>query len=318
MVLNGKKVVEIRLCSSYSQLPADKFAFSVLDINYEPPIPPVIEDKVEKTWEKFTAKNSKATDGQVAYLHSFQGYDSGNGPTAAVNLAPYRYARHFARDDIEMIDTKSGDYARLFPLTTWIIVSSNDNEGLFGYKHDYDVNVVSGFGSIVAAKDCGVNSSGATLDEHLQRVLGNELGERLAERLVSSELTTFGLNYSPQVSPLSGEGKIIGPREFDLVCHARIDGDTKKLVSLMQENEQFKKELIPVKLDEKNLFAFLKNKNFNHTKSCVGGIISYLVKDLDNPEKQKTVAEYNYFGRINLELIDPALNGQVNERVTLP
>ncbi len=310
-VMPEVKPIEMRLCDVYPRIPlGDNFVVRIIDTKENLSLPEDVEARVRTTWNKFTAVKKTATDGLAAYLDSYFRDDQ---ILSEVLVSRYRYTLHFARRDIDMEDTSFADQFKVFPFTTFILIGSNREEkALFGYKHDYGANTVSGFGSIVSANDIPENQ--ASLSHHVNRVLNGELGSDLAQRVTG--IYTTGLNFSPTIRSLDGSGEIVGPREFDVVCYVTLDGTIDNLAKLMEANEQFKKELIPVSLDKESLFGFLQNEKFKHTKSCVAGILSYLLSNRDERDKSRLLKEYSKFGRVNVELLSPHLNGVVDKRVT--
>ncbi len=262
----------------------------IINIAHQKPVLPVeVEERVKENWNNFRKSRPDATDNDAAYLVS---YNSGShGVYAEAFTAGFSYNQYFNRDDKEMVDTEVANAHNFNPLASWIIAVSKDGHALFGNKKDFGNKKVSGFGGFTTRSD--LHDGQLDMTAHITRKLEEELGLELTKAV--EEISSIGLNYYP----------LVGPKGFDGVYIVKLDGKAKDLEKIFEGNAQFSKQMIPVKSNPKELVTFLNSSDWQPTRSCVGGVMTYIAARYGEQQLANSLAQYSGAEKITVSNLHP-------------
>ncbi len=283
---------EIIICDNHEPISLDNV---IINISHEKPIlPEDVEDRVKANWVRFKESRSNAVDNEVAYLVEYS-YSEGT-VTAEVFTAGFSYNQYLNRSDIEMKDSRAGLYE---PLASWMLaVCDNGNYALFGHRKDYGNKRVSAFGGFTSQVD--IVGDKINTEQFVQRILTNEMKD-MSSSIVG--VSMIGLNYYPKV----------GPKGFDGVYVAELEGKPEELQTHFSECDQFSTKLISVRTDPKSLIKFLEHEHWHPTRSCVAGVFSYIGSRYGRDELNAALSSYS--GRDKIHVVETPFIGSVADQL---
>ena len=176
-----------------------------------------------------------------------------------------------------MRDTGIANVHNFNPLTSWIIAVSEDGYALFGNKKDFGNKKASGFGGFTSQQD--IKRGKINIKTHIARKLEEEMGN-MAKAV--EEVSSIGLNFYP----------LVGPKGFDGIYVAKLNGKAADLEQLFESNAQFSKQLIPAEANPQGLLSFLHSLDWEPTRACVAGVMTYIAAHYGEKQLVKALKQY--------------------------
>jgi hypothetical protein len=249
-------------------------------------LPEEVKEAVSVAWAKNVEKNPKARDNQVAFLHSYFRLGPVDNPHSILVDAFYgSYSvSNFLNRDPEAEKFYEAAKTRNV-LASWILPICGEY-ALFGYKTNFPATArgprVSAFGGFSSVDDEISNEicKFIVAEKHIERKIREEIGQSLVERI--EFMRNIGLQFMP----------FIGTRGFDLVYITELDATSEQIQAHFVENPQFKREIISVKAEPKDLIEFLNRSGIDPTTSCVGGVMNFICSKYGPDELARAIRSY--------------------------
>lgn len=272
------------------------------EINYHPPIrledtdfavrlerervslPQDLQQRVDAKFNDFAdeaeAKSGKRpTKGEICTLSNFEVLS--NGLKGKASIITFDQVLYFARSQIPEDDYAFGRTHVGFPLASWGVLSSTDNNLLFAIKKGsegaYKGSRFSAFGSLVSAEkdielfagmpDGAGDSEFISPRKLIERSIGGEVGKAVWERVTG--ITHLGLNVYDENSSQVNNG-------YDTDWKIDIDADAETIRKLLVETPQFESKssavFVPSTPNKLREFAVANST----TMSGISGVFSYI------------------------------------------
>lgn len=203
------------------------------------------------------------------------------GVSGSVQPATYDEVLYFARTGISQEEYDWGKEHLGLPMGAWIVLTSKDNKLLFlkkqGAEGAYSNNPYSAFGVLVSAQKDTVNDK-ISMQSVLERSIAKEAGESIWERRI-------GCDYMGVNSFDSNKGTVNSG--YDIVWKVPIDAPMHTIVSLLEDNPQFKEKSFHYISSHPRVLEDFASHN-NLTPSGLSGLLCYTGAVFGADEVQKS------------------------------
>lgn len=215
---------------------------SKITVNVNAPeneIPEEYQKMVDENWAQFTQLNPKAVNKPCFFMQTYQPTREG-GRQIGVEQRLFSVNQAFNRDGLRngrKVSVENG-VAGLFTSMLYVLTKDENGEPcvLYGKKKvgPYAFSAVAG--GIANDGDLTEDNERIDVAKFFKRLVLSEAGESYFQRV--KNMSVVGLVYKD----------VIPNRGFDLTGIVETDVEAERAVELFRENQQFSKEVIPVRI----------------------------------------------------------------------
>ncbi|HII15589.1 MAG TPA: hypothetical protein HA362_04720 [Nanoarchaeota archaeon] len=253
------------------------------------PLPQDVQQRVDTAFNAFADKaeaksGKRPTKGQNCVLANYRAMP--NGLEGVCKIATFDEVLYFARSQIPGQDYEFGRKQVGFPIASWGVLLSNDNQLLFARKRGaegaYEGSPYSAFGTLVSA-DKDIEKERISPGKLLERSVAGEAGKAIWER--RKAINYLGLNVYDENSAKVNNG-------YDTVWEIAVDAGMEEIMALLEENPQFeaKSKASPVIASPERLTDFAAA--YPTTTSGLSGIFNYIGSKFGHIELLNQYARY--------------------------
>lgn len=267
----------------------DELKFDVRLDRTKRSLPNDIQGRVDAKFTQFAdeteAKSGKRpTKGEICTLSQYKILS--DGLEGVCKIATFDEVLYFARSEIDETDYDYGRENVGYPIASWGVLISRDNNLLFlrkkGAEGAYEGSPYSALGALISA-DKDVEDERLSPVKLLDRGIGGEIGNAVWER--TNTINYLGLNVYDENSKKVNNG-------YDTVWTAQIDANMSEIMGLLEENPQFEKKskAESVMANPNELRDFIVKKKT--TASGLAGILNFIGSHFGPYELKKQYESY--------------------------
>jgi hypothetical protein len=250
-------------------------------------LPPDLQSRVDSNWKRFSEKQisnsgKSPTKGKICVLNSWK--PTLSGLQGECSDTTFDRVLYFARTEIPEADYNFGRTQIGFPLASWAVMRSSDNNLLFcgkkGAEGAYEGTPYSAFGGLANGEKDFPNDEFCPIS-FLQRTVGDEIGNKLWDTISNIEYCGMGAHDENSSKVNNG---------YDTIWSVEVDVDSGKLEEILTNNPQFTKEIKLVHDSPGELTRFLIENPTTHSATI--GVFGYIAASSGKTEALKQYTSY--------------------------